>query len=147
MKLSDEERKRRRELALKMREEGKLGGKKALEKAGRPRNKRANELVAESAREDGVLLVKTLRNLIKTGTETTKLKALITYLEIEAKEHDKQVKEEQKAYENMGRDKLLALIGDRFKELKSQGIDVEALMFGKADAINVEAKELESGDQ
>lgn len=147
MELSVEERQRRSDLAKRLRSEGKLGGPKSKENAGRPRVKRASELVAEGIREDAPKILKALRMALAADSPSVKLKAALEMLNIEREETKIQLKEEKQAYENMDRDKLLGLIGERFKQLKKEGVDVEQLIFGKAKAIDVNAKQIENGSE
>lgn len=130
MNISAEESKRRSELAKKLHEGGKFGG--VQKGAGRPKTKRATEAVAEAAKEDAHKIVKKLRGLMNSNSDAIALKALLAYLDIESKESDRQIKEQQRQYENLSRDKLLEMIGERFEQLRAEGVDIEGILFEKA---------------
>lgn len=124
------ERLRRSEAAKALHAEGKIGG--AQKGAGRPRKQRAQEVVAEGIRDDGDKILKALREALKDKSNTTKLKAALAMLEIESKETELKIKEEQRTYDNMSKDKLLELAFERIQQLKEQGIDVGEVIQGRA---------------
>lgn len=151
LQLSEKEIQRRKDLARKLREEGKFGG--AQRGSGRPKGKRASEIVAEGIREDATKILSALRVALKSNSPTVKLKAALAMLDIEAKETSLQLKEEKQAYENMSRDKLLELIGERFKQLEKEGVNVEAIILGRVgregteNIIEADGRALPSGEE
>lgn len=134
MNITEEERERRRQNALELRAQGKLGG--AQKGAGRPKKDRAQTLVAEKVKEDGEKIYKTLSHLLMNGSDAVRLKSALAMLEIEAKENDIQNKEQEKDYENKSRDDLLLLLKERFDTLREQGVDIDAIIMGRAKDIS-----------
>src|SRR5438552_18397514 len=107
MELSEEEKKRRSELAKSLHKDGKFGG---IQKgAGRPRKQRASEVVAEGVREDGNKILKALREALSSKSPSIKLKAALAMLQIERDESEFKIKEEQREYDSMGKEALLEL--------------------------------------
>jgi thioredoxin-like negative regulator of GroEL len=120
MNLSPEERLRRSEQAKKQVAEGKIGGKQ--KGAGRPKTKRAQEHVAEKIRDDAEAIYKALKAALQAESDQTKLKAALAMLDIETKESDHKMKEEQRAYDNMDRENLTRLIKEKLAQLEQAGI-------------------------
>lgn len=137
--ISDEEREARRQRALQLRKEGKLGGKQ--KGAGRPKKTRAQEVVAEKTKEEGEAIFNTLIKLVKGGSDSVKLKAALALLEIETKEHEVQIKQAQLEYEQLDRAKLLELIENKLNTLKEQGVDIEGAILGSAKELRREGNE------
>ncbi len=133
MELSAEERKRRSDLAKKLNREKKFGGKQ--EGAGRPKKQRASEVVAEGIREDGEKILGALRTALKAASPSVRLKAALAMLDIERKEFDLQMREEQRAYDNLSREKMLELVHERVQLLKEQGIDIGEIIEGRARSV------------
>jgi hypothetical protein len=133
MELSDEERKRRSELAKKQHEAGVFGGKQ--EGAGRPKNKRASEIVAEGIKDDAQKILTALRAALKSDSDATKLKAALAMIDIENKETELRIKEEQRAYDNLDRQQLLNLVKERLDQLKESGTDMGDIIDAKATEI------------
>lgn len=144
MQLSDEERKRRSELAKSMHKRGKFGG--VQKGSGRPRKQRAQEIVAEKIREEADAIFASLKQALKSDAPSVKLKAALAMLDIETKEQELKIKEETRQFENLGKEKMLELISERIKSLKEQGIDLTALDIIEGSAIEVESKQIESGE-
>jgi len=134
MNISDEERERRRQNALELRAQGKLGG--AQKGAGRPKKDRAQTAVAEKVKEDGDKIYKTLAYLLLNGSDAVRLKSALAMLEIEAKENDIQMKEAEKDYENKSRDDLLLMLKERFETLRESGVDIDGIIMGRAKEIS-----------
>lgn len=141
MKLSEEERKRRSELAKQLHQKGQFGGKQ--QGAGRPKKERAQEEVAELIRDEGQSIFKALKDALKSDSPSIKLKAALAMLDIETKEAEHKIKEEQRMYDNASKDKLLELISERMKQLSDAGVNIPGFDF---DLPNTEVKEIESGD-
>jgi len=131
MDLSDEERERRSKLAKDLAKKGKFGGNQ--KGSGRPKKERAQKHVAEKIKEDGEKIYRALMAALSSDSPSVKLKAALALLEIETKETELQIKEEQRLYENMDRDKLLELIQKRMEQLeKENGINVSEIIVGTA---------------
>jgi hypothetical protein len=125
VELSDEERKRRSDQAKRLVAQGKFGGKQPG--SGRPRKKRASELVAERVSQHATEIWNELWDLRNDKSSAIRLKALVEMLDIEERERGVQV-EEQKQLENKSRDELLTYVLEMRSSLQGQGalpFDVE----------------------
>ena len=137
MEISDAERERRRALAKELHAKGKFGGPQ--KGSGRPKNARAQEVVAEQVRRDASNIVAALRDALNNGKPNERLKAALAMLDIETKETELKIKEEQRAYDNFSKERLIGLVEERLAILKKAGIDLD-----NPDAIiNSTAKELQ----
>ena len=134
IKLSEEERERRRELALRLRSEGRFGGPQAG--SGRPRKKRASEIAAEQVREEGQFLFDRLMEIARGDATGHALAAIDKLYALEEKEREI-VEGEEIRYESMKRDQLLALVVDRLKEI-SDGGNLEQLLGDRSAIIDAE---------
>ena len=143
MQLSEEERKRRSELAKKLHKKGQFGGNQ--KGAGRPKKERAQEVVAEKIKEEADSIFKALKDALKSDSPTTKLKAALAMLEIETKEREHMIKEEQREFDNLSKEAMLELIEQRIKQLKEDGVDIPGLDIIQGSATEVTQKALESG--
>lgn len=132
MNITPEESKRRSDLAKNLNKKGVFGGSQPG--AGRPKKDRAQEHVADKIREEGESIFKALKAALNAESPTIRLKAALAMLDIETKEAEFKIKEEQRQYKNMGRDALLELIKKRIELLEGQGITVETII-GHAEEI------------
>lgn len=123
MELSPEERKRRSDLAKKLAEEGKIGGKQ--KGAGRPKKERAQEQVAKKIRDEGDAIFRALKSALSSDSGATKLKAALAMLDIEMREVDYKAKEIQRVYDNLDRQQMLDLARERIALLKERGINFD----------------------
>lgn len=119
MNLSEEERQKRSERALALHEQGRFGGPQPG--SGRPRKKRASEIVAEQVSTEGQAIFDRLMTILRDGTDSNSISAASKLLEIEKQETDRLEREDEKI-ENMHRDQLLLLVATQFKELHDRGL-------------------------
>ena len=139
--ISEEDRIRRSELAKKLNADGKFGGKQRG--SGRPKKERAQETVSDKISEEGENIFAALKSALKAESPTIKLKAALAMLEIETKETELQIQEEQREYNNMSKDKLLELIQERLKQLGKAGAEIPGLEV--SNVIEGAAEELKDG--
>ncbi len=137
--IDDAERERRSKLAKELHKKGVFGGKQRG--AGRPKKERAQEAVAEAVREESGNIIKALKNALNTGQPATRLKAALAMLDIETREEEFVLRQEEKAYDNLSRDKLLELIAERLAHLNKSGVDLPEYDM-EAEATEVVVKEL-----
>lgn len=128
------------ERAAQLRAEGKFGGAVHGRKGGRPRKKRASEIVAEEAERNANLIIKALREgLQNTKRPDIRLQAAKQWLEIESKEHDLKIKHE-KDLDELSTEDLVEHIANRLGGLA----DVGAFNIPDADVVVEEPLELEA---
>lgn len=127
-----ERREKQREVAKRLVEEGKFGGKGRGQ--GRPRNKRASEVVAEQVASEGQAIYDRFMEILRGGTDSNSIAAGRTLIEIEEKERKLQLEEEQNI-EDMHRNDLLELVA---------GLLTEA---GINDRFNISDAEFEPVDE
>jgi hypothetical protein len=144
MQLSDEERERRSKLAKRLHSAGRFGG--VQKGSGRPRKERAQEQVAERVREDADEIYKALKASLKSSSPSIKLKAALAMLDIETKEEEFKIKEEQRQFDNLSKDRMLEMIAERIAELKEQGMEIPGLDILEGQGVEIPKKELESGE-
>lgn len=105
--LTEEERQRRSELAKKMHAEGKFGG--AQPGSGRPRKRRATEVINEKIEKDAELIYYRLKESLDSDSEANKLKAIQIMLETAKTEMDYQQKEKRNL-DDLSEEDLIQLI-------------------------------------
>lgn len=118
MNLSAAEKKRRSEAAKQRVEAGKMGGAEFGKLGGRPRKKRASEVVAEEAQKQGEQIAKVFKDgIADNGINSipTRLKAAEAFLGVEQKEAKLQM-EEDEHYNRMGKEELHDHLAAKLKE-------------------------------
>jgi hypothetical protein len=115
-----ERREKQREVAKRLVEEGKFGGKGRGQ--GRPRNKRASEVVAEKTSAEGEAIFDRMMEIVRGGKNQESIAAARTLLETEEKERKLQLEEEANI-EDMHRNDLLALVGSLLQDTGFYDID------------------------
>jgi hypothetical protein len=113
-----ERREKQREVAKKLVEEGKFGG--AGRGQGRPRKKRASEVVAELTASEGQDIFDRLMEITRGGKNGESIMAARTLLETEEKERKLQLEEEQ-TFESMRGNDLADSIQTLLIELSTNG--------------------------
>jgi hypothetical protein len=113
-----ERREKQREIAKRLVEEGKFGGRGRGQ--GRPRNVRASEIVAERASKEGEAIFERLMEITRGGKNSDSIAAARTLLDTEEKERKLQLEEEQNIEDMRGND-IAALIWNQLMELSENG--------------------------
>ena len=113
-----ERREQQREVAKRLVEEGKFGGRGRGQ--GRPRKKRASEVVAELTASEGQDIFDRLMEITRGGKNSESIAAARTLLETEEKERKLQLEEEQ-SYEDMRGNDLAESIMTLLYELSADG--------------------------
>lgn len=113
-----ERREQQREVAKRLVEEGKFGGKGRGQ--GRPRKKRASEVVAEQVSSEGQEIFDRLMEITRGGKNMESIAAANSLLAIEEKERKVQLEEEQ-TYEHMRGNDIAELIMHQLAELSANG--------------------------
>lgn len=119
MEITETEREARRQRALALHAEGKFGGPQPG--SGRPRKKRAAEIVAEQVSNEGQAIFDRLMGIVRDGTHSNAISAARELLSIEDREAARLDKEDDKI-DNMHRDQLLLLVASELKELSDRGL-------------------------
>jgi len=115
MQISDEERERRSKAAKDLVTQGKLGGRQPG--AGRPRVKRASEIVAEHASKKAKDIVGALDDaLAENQPASVRLQAVKTYIEIE-NQSVKLSMEEERHIEDMQTSDLISYVESMITQL------------------------------
>ena len=144
-----ERREKQREVARRLVEEGRFGGKGRGQ--GRPRTPRASERVAERTSSEGDAIFERFMEILRDGKNSDSIAAGRTLLETEEKERKVQIEEEQQIEDMRGND-LKELIYSQLKELSEHGaID---LSFIEGEFVEIEqgrsgstSEELEASDR
>lgn len=113
-----ERREQQREVAKRLVEEGKFGGKGRGQ--GRPRKKRASEVIAEQVSTEGQEIFDRLMEITRGGKNMESIAAANSLIAIEEKERKLQMEEEQ-SYEHMRGNDLAELLWNQLKELSENG--------------------------
>jgi len=113
-----ERREKQREVAKRLVEEGKFGG--AGRGQGRPRKKRASEVIAEQVSSEGQDIFDRFMEIVRGGNDGNSIAAGRTLIEIEEKERKLQIEEEQ-SYEDMRGNDLAESIMNLLFELSADG--------------------------
>ena|SRR3989304_5469698 len=113
-----ERREQQREVALKLVEEGRFGGKGRGQ--GRPRKRRASEIVAEQVADQGQDIFDRLMEIVRYGKDVSSIAAAGKLLETEERERRAQIEEDQHIEEMRGHD-LAELIYSQLIELSNNG--------------------------
>jgi hypothetical protein len=113
-----ERREKQREVAKRLVEEGKFGG--AGRGQGRPRKKRASEVVADLTSAEGQDIFDRMMEIVRGGNDGNSISAARTLLETEEKERKLQLEEEQ-SYEHMRGNELSESIMNLLYELSANG--------------------------
>lgn len=130
MNLTEQEIERRRENAIQLHAEGRLGGAAYGRLGGRPRKPRAAEAIAERVAGDGETFYLRLKEMVETGTDPNATKAILTLLGIE--ENERKVAEtEELKFEQLKRNELIEYIAEAFFELTGEGILPERFIDGE----------------
>jgi hypothetical protein len=124
--LSPEERERRRTLAKSLVAQGKLGGKQPG--SGRPRKKRAAELVAEEAQKEAGKIVAAFKDALDPKQPTSiRLAAAKEWLSVEHKEDQLQLLEDR-GFQKLDHDELVDRVVTTFMRFANAGVLDNALV-------------------
>lgn len=137
MRLSDEERERRKENALQLHSEGRFGGAEFGRRGGRPRKPRASETIAELTASQGREIFARLFQIVVEGKDSDSIKSAVELLRTEERERQIEEQEEVKI-DQLKRDELLEIVANGFNELEAAGI-----IPGFIDGFIVEATDAE----
>jgi hypothetical protein len=119
MQISDEERKRRSQMARELHAQGKFGGRQPG--SGRPKKKRASEIVAEQARVEAENIIEVFRDSIRSDNPASvRLNAAREWLKIEQSEADLQLREERQL-EGLSTNQLVEMIMGRLTRVQEFG--------------------------
>ena len=137
-----ERREKQREIAKRLVEEGKFGGKGRGQ--GRPRKIRASERVAERVSSEGDAIFERLMEITRGGKNSDSISAARTLLDTEEKERKLQLEEEQ-SVEDMHRNDLLELVAGLLTEAGiNERFNVEDAEFEPVEQRSVETTSEES---
>jgi hypothetical protein len=118
--LTPEERERRRQLAKSLVAQGKLGGRQPG--AGRPRKKRAAEVVAEEAQKEASKIVKAFQAALDPSQPAQiRLQAAKDWLAVEHKESVLQLQEDRDL-QKLERDELVERVVTTFMRFADAGV-------------------------
>jgi hypothetical protein len=140
MPISEEERERRSKLAKELNNRGDFGG--AGMGQGRKKKQTANEKAALEAARNGQKIVDAILHTLENGKTGEKLKAAALWLEIEAREVERNDKKKQHELDVASKDDLIKYIVGQMAQLKQQGIEVPNFDID-GSAVEVKPKEIE----
>lgn len=111
MNLSDEERERRRQNALELKKQGKIGPQYG-KLGGRPRKPRAMEKVAEAATQEADKIIQVFKDGVDDESMKTRLAAANSWLAIENEETKLRLAEERQDFDigQASREELLKFV-------------------------------------
>lgn len=119
MQISEEERERRRKMARELHSQGKFGGRQPG--SGRPKKKRASEIVAEQARVEAENIIEVFRDSIRSDNPASvRLNAAREWLKIEQSEADLQLREERQL-DGLSTTQLVEMIMGRLSRVQEFG--------------------------
>ena len=119
MQISDEERDRRSKMARELHAKGKFGGRQPG--SGRPKKKRASEIVAEHARAEEDNITEVFWDSIRPDNPASvRLNAAREWLKIEQSEADLQLREERQL-EGLSTTQLVEMIMGRLSRVQEFG--------------------------
>jgi len=119
--ITEEERERRRQNALELHAQGKLGGAEFGKLGGRPRKKRATEVAAEKIDAEGEKIATKLMELIlESESEKISLDAIKHAHTITEQERKIEIEEEVR-YEQLKHNDLLELVVGNLQRLADEG--------------------------
>jgi hypothetical protein len=113
MPYSPQERERRRQVALRLHREGKLGTRAHQESGRRARSRKASDLAQKLVRDNEQLIEKTLKEILKTGTRSQQLKAVESLLKLGLQAERLDVAEDRMDAEGRSREELIAMMAAR----------------------------------
>lgn len=108
----------RSERAKALHAQGKFGGPQPG--SGRPRKKRASELIAEKIADEAELFYDRLITIVRSGNDSNALAAMRDALKIEEQEQVRKDRDKERV-EDMARDELLILVAGKIQELAESG--------------------------
>jgi hypothetical protein len=105
------------ERAKQLHQEGRFGGAQFGKMGGRPRKKRASEIVAEAAEKNASKIIKAFEDALDEDNKPeVRINAAKEWLKIEQTEASLQIKESQ-AYDEMDVDELISVIAERYEKV------------------------------
>src|SRR4051794_38998698 len=110
MAYSPAERERRRQVALRLHREGKLGTRAHQEAGRRARSRKASDLAQKLVRDNEQLIETTLKDILKTGTRSQRLRAIESMLKLGLQAERLDVAEDKLDAEGRSREELIALM-------------------------------------
>lgn len=119
----------RSERAKALHAQGKFGGPQPG--SGRPRKKRASEVIAEQVADEAQLFYDRLITIARSGNDTNAMTAINNLLKIEEVEQVRKDKDKERV-EDMARDELLILVATKIQELAESGAIPEEYIDGSA---------------
>lgn len=108
----------RSERAKALHAEGKFGGPQPG--SGRPRKKRASEVIAEQVADEAQTFYDRLMTIARHGNDTNALASIRDLLKIEEAEQIRKDRDKERV-EDMARDELLILVAGKIQELAESG--------------------------
>jgi hypothetical protein len=130
--ISDEERERRRQNALALKAEGRIGPQFG-KLGGRPRKPRASTTIAEKVSQDGTKIYDRLIEIVESGMDANSVRAALALLKTEDQER---IIEEREMLnlEQAKRDDLLEIVAGGLRELQESGIIIDGWAVEITDA-------------
>lgn len=110
VRISEQERQRRSELARRLHREGRLGTRAHQSKGGKATARRASQLAARLIEENHELMSKTLREIMRNGTPSQKLRATEALLKIGLSAERLEVTEHRDEQVHHSREELLEIL-------------------------------------
>jgi hypothetical protein len=143
--ITEEEREARRQRALALVEQGRLGGSQYGKLGGRPKKKRASELVAEKAAEEADQIWARLRGLIfQADSDKIALDAIKHVHALEEQERKVDAEEEVR-YEQLKRNELLTIVVGNLARLAESGQLDLAEVIGVEERAAIGPGEIDNG--
>jgi hypothetical protein len=145
VKMSPQERLRRRELALKLHREGKLGQRQQARMGGYAKARRTSELAQRLVEENRSAIEKTLRDILRSGTPGQKLRASEALLKIGLAAERLDVSEHKSEAEHLDRAQLIATLAQKLTSSPSGHLLAAHLAEQHGQVIEGSAVELPPG--
>jgi hypothetical protein len=113
VKLSAQERERRRQVALRLHREGRLGSRAHQSAGGKAKARKASELAQRLVQDNEAAIEKTLREILKSGTKAQKLRAIESVLKLGISAGRLDVAEHREELHHRDRQELLDVLADK----------------------------------
>ena len=110
MQLSPQERERRRQVALRLHREGKIGARAHQSEGGKAKARKASELAQRLVQDNEAAIEKTLREILRTGTKAQKLRAIESILKLGLSAERLDVAEHRDDLQHQSREELIEIL-------------------------------------
>jgi hypothetical protein len=113
VKISPAERERRRQVALELHRQGRLGTRSHQSAGGKAKARKASELAQQLVQDNRAAIEKTLREILRDGSKTQKLRAIESIMKLGLSAERLDTVEQRTDLERLSREQALALLEEK----------------------------------